>query len=61
MKILTSSILLIAAALSVTLAGCATSKNMAAEPEPEPMIASSEPEPEPAPEPVEYEPKPDRN
>lgn len=47
MKILTSSILLAAAALSVTLAGCAGTKNMAAAPEPAP-IASPEPAPEPA-------------
>ena len=49
MKILTNSILLVAAALSVTLAGCATSKNMAAAPDPAPIAA---PEPAVAPEPA---------
>lgn len=45
----TPGILLVAAALSVTLAGCATSKNMAAAPEPAPIAA---PEPVLAPEPA---------
>lgn len=39
MKILTRSILLLAAGLSVTVAGCATSKNMAAAPTPAPIAA----------------------
>jgi OOP family OmpA-OmpF porin len=47
MKILTSSILLVAAALSVTLAGCMGTKNIAAAPEPAP-VASPAPAPAPA-------------
>lgn len=46
MNILTRSILLVAAALSVTVAGCATSKNMAAAPTPAPETVLA---PEPAP------------
>jgi OmpA-OmpF porin, OOP family len=50
MNILTRSILLVVAGLSLTMAGCATSKNMAAAPTPAPVAA---PEtvlaPEPAP------------
>lgn len=44
MKTLPRSILLVAAALALTLSGCATSKNMAAAPTPAPETA-----PEPAP------------
>ncbi len=62
MKITNNHILLVTAALLVTLAGCATSKNMAAAPEPAPIAA---PEPEPEPEPVDMSQplpaKPDRN
>lgn len=63
MKILTNSILVAAAALSVTLAGCMGTKNMAAEPEPAP-VASTAPAPEPEPvmnEEPALKPKPDRN
>lgn len=46
MNILTRSILLATVGLSLTMAGCATSKNMAAAPEPVPETVA---EPEPAP------------
>ncbi len=50
MKILTRSILLVAAGLSVSIAGCATSKNMAAAPTPAPIAAPETAQaPEPAP------------
>lgn len=46
MNILTRSILLVMVGLSLTMAGCAASKNMAAAPEP---VPETEPAPEPAP------------
>ncbi|HSH42178.1 MAG TPA: OmpA family protein [Arenicellales bacterium] len=46
MNILTRSILLVMVGLSLTMVGCATSKNMAAAPEPVPETAAA---PEPAP------------